>query len=59
LIGHVTQASARTNGQEQAVLAIQFDKAVLKDKQEMPLNLTIQAIAAPQTTGAFVCVRWF
>ena len=48
LVGHVTQASARTNGQEQAVLAIQFDKAVLKDKQEMPLNVTIQAIAAPQ-----------
>src|SRR5438270_5907597 len=48
LIGHVTQASARTNGQEQAVLAIQFDKAVLKDKQEMPLNVTIQAIATPQ-----------
>ena len=48
LIGHVTQASARTNGQEQAMLAIQFDKAVLKDKQEMPLNVTIQAIAAPQ-----------
>ena len=48
LIGHITQASARGNGQEQAVLAIQFDKAVLKDKQEMPLNVTIQAIAAPQ-----------
>ena|SRR6267142_718750 len=47
LIGHVTQASARGNGQEQAMLAIQFDKAVLKDKQEMPLNVTIQAIAAP------------
>jgi hypothetical protein len=48
LIGHITQASARGNGQEQAMLAIQFDKAVLKDKQEMPLNVTIQAIAAPQ-----------
>jgi len=47
LIGHVTRASARGNGQEQAMLAIQFDKAVLKDKQEMPLNVTIQAIAAP------------
>ena len=47
LIGHVTQASARGNGQEQAMLAIQFDKAVLKDKQEMPLNVVIQAIAAP------------
>jgi hypothetical protein len=47
LIGHVTQASARGNGQEQAMLAIQFDKAVLKDKQEMPLNVVIQAIAPP------------
>ena len=47
LIGHVTQASARGNGQEQAMLAIQFDKAVLKDKQELPLNVVIQAIAAP------------
>ena len=47
LIGHVTQASARGNGQQQAMLALQFDKAVLKDKQEMPLNVVIQAIAAP------------
>jgi hypothetical protein len=47
LIGHVTQASARSNGQGQAMLAIQFDKAVLKDKQEMPLNVVIQAVAAP------------
>lgn len=47
LIGHVTQASARGNGQGQAILAIQFDKAVLRDRQEMPLNVVIQAIAAP------------
>jgi hypothetical protein len=47
LIGHVTQASARGNGQGQAMLAIQFDKAVLKDKQEVPLNVVIQAIAPP------------
>ena len=48
LIGHVTQASAHTNGQGQAMLAIQFDKAVLKDREEMPLhNAVIQAVAAP------------
>jgi hypothetical protein len=47
IIGHVTQASARSNGQGQAMLALQFDKAVLKDKQEIPLNVVIQAIAAP------------
>ena len=47
LIGHVTKASARSNGEGEAMLAIQFDKAVLKDKQEMPINVVIQAIAAP------------
>lgn len=47
ILGHVTQASARANGQGQAVLALQFDKAVLKDKQEIPLNVVIQAVAAP------------
>jgi hypothetical protein len=47
LVAHVTQASARSNGQGEAVLAIQFDKAVLKDGQEVPLNVVIQAVAAP------------
>lgn len=48
LIGHVTKASARSNGQGEAMLAIQFDKAVLKGKQEVPLsNAVIQAIATP------------
>lgn len=48
LTGHVTQASARDKDQGQATLAIQFDKAKLKDGQEMALtNLKIQALAAP------------
>jgi Bacterial conjugation TrbI-like protein len=48
LIGHITQASARSNGQGEAVLAIQVDKAVLKDGHEVPLNNSvIQAVAAP------------
>ena len=48
LIGHVTEASARDKDQGQATLAIQFDKAKLKDGQEMSLsNLRIQALAAP------------
>src|SRR5258708_31669694 len=47
LVGHVTQASARSNGQGEAMLAIQFDKAMLKDGQEVPLNVVIQAVAAP------------
>jgi Bacterial conjugation TrbI-like protein len=53
LIGHVTKASARSNGQDEAMLAIQFDKAVLKDKQEVPLNnAVIQAVAAPAHQSA-------
>ena len=48
IIGHVTQASARTNGQGQAMLAFQFDKAMLKGGQEMPLsNAAVLAVAAP------------
>ena len=53
IIGHVTQASARSKGEGESVLAIQFDKAILKDKQEMPLNnVTIQAVAAPGRESA-------
>src|SRR5258706_12456003 len=48
LVGHVTKASARSNGQGESTLAIQFDKAMLKGGQEVPLNnVVIQAIAAP------------
>lgn len=48
LIGHVTQASVRSHGQDQALLAFQFDKAMLKGGQEMPLtNALAQAVAAP------------
>jgi hypothetical protein len=48
LVGHVTKASARSNGQGESVLAIQFDKAMLKGGQEVPLNnVVIQAVAAP------------
>jgi len=48
LVGHVTKASARSNGQGESMLAIQFDKAMLKGGQELPLNnVVIQAVAAP------------
>jgi hypothetical protein len=48
LIGHVTKASARSNGQGESMLAIQFDKAMLKGGQEVSLNnVVIQALAAP------------
>jgi hypothetical protein len=48
LTGHVTQASARSGKEGEAALGIQFDKAKLKNGQELPLaNIGIQALAAP------------
>src|SRR5713226_4720761 len=49
LVGHVTQASARANGESESSLGIVFDKAILKNGQEMPLNAGIQAIASAQS----------
>jgi hypothetical protein len=48
LVGHVTRASARARGDADSVLAVQFDRAVLKDGREMPLQVTLQAMAADQ-----------
>ncbi len=49
--GHITQAAARGKGGEESSLGIQFDKAVLKDGAEIPLNVVIQALAAPAMQG--------
>jgi hypothetical protein len=50
LIGHVTQASARAKGDSESALGIAFDHAVLKGDQEIPINVTIQALAAAAST---------
>jgi len=55
MVGHVTQASARANGEGDSALGIVFDKAVMKNGQEMPMNLAIQALGAASSgasTGA-------
>lgn len=46
--GHVTQASAKQEGEAYSTLGIVFDKAVLKNGEQIPLKVTVQAIAAPQ-----------
>jgi len=46
LVGRVTRASARAKGDQDSTLALQFDRAVLKNGQEIPLEVTIQALAA-------------
>jgi hypothetical protein len=53
--GRITQATARNKGdkgENEAALGIQFDKAVLKDGGEIPLNVIIQALAAPASYSA-------
>lgn len=48
IVGHVTESSARAKGESESMLAIQFDKALPKNAEELPLRLTIRAMAAPQ-----------
>src|SRR5438132_6849406 len=52
VLGHVTQASARAKGESESALGIVFDKAILKNSQEIPLSVGIQAIAAAQNNAS-------
>ena len=52
LVGHVTQASARAKGDSESALGIVFDKAILKNGQEVPLNVAIQALASGESAVA-------
>jgi hypothetical protein len=52
LVGHVTQASARAKGDSESALGIVFDKAILKNGPEVPLNVAIQALASGQSAVA-------
>ncbi len=51
LIGHVTRASARGRGEAESALGIAFDKAILKNGEEIPLNGHIQALASGDTAA--------
>jgi len=52
LVGHVTQASARAKGESESSLGVVFDKAILKNGQEIPLSAGIQAIASAQSSAS-------
>jgi hypothetical protein len=49
LVGHVTRASSKANGEAASSLGIVFDRAILKNGQEIPLNVAIQALASAQS----------
>jgi len=46
LVGHVTEVRAKAKDESQSVLGIRFDRAVLQDGHEIPLAVSIQALAA-------------
>ena len=46
IVGHVTEAKARTAGQSQSTMGIAFDHAVLKDGRQVPMTASIQAISS-------------
>jgi hypothetical protein len=57
LVGHVTEAqprqrSAEAGGYAASRLGIVFDKAVLDDGREVPMNATIQAVAAGEALAS-------
>jgi hypothetical protein len=47
VIGHVTEAEARSKEQKESQVAITFDHAVLKNGEQMQMPMSIQAIIAP------------
>ena len=57
LVGHVTQAQpkgsagATSGARSESTLGIVFDKAILKNGREVPLNLAIQAVSTARTAG--------
>jgi hypothetical protein len=51
LIGHVTECKQRGKEEKESALGIVFDKAILKNGEEIPLNVTIRALAAAQTAA--------
>ena len=52
IIGHVTDARARTRQVPESRLEIAFDCLVLKNGREIPLRATIQAVGAPMQASA-------
>jgi hypothetical protein len=47
VVGHIAQASARSKGDSDSAVTIGFDKAILKGGEEVPLSVTIRALAGP------------
>jgi hypothetical protein len=51
VVGHVTEAQARTREQKESQVGIAFDHAVIKNGSSLTLPMSIQAIIAPPTSS--------
>ena len=51
VVGHVTEAQARSKEQKESQMGITFDRATTKDGRDMNLPMSIQAIIGPQTSN--------
>lgn len=51
LEGHVTEATARSKGDSGSTLAIQFDRAELKRKEQVPVETILVALAPPRAAS--------
>lgn len=47
ILGHVTEARARSKEQQESQVAIAFDRVLLKNGEQMQMPMSIQAIVAP------------
>lgn len=47
LIGHVTDVQAKSRASHDAHLAFAFDRAVLKDGRQVPVNVAMRSLSAP------------
>lgn len=52
IVGHVTEAKARTKGQKDSSLGLQFDHAVLKNGTMVPVSFAVQAISSAAVAQA-------
>lgn len=53
ILGHVTQVKARSKGEAKSELGLAFDRIVLKDRSEIPVAMTIQAIGNGAAATSF------
>ena len=52
VVGHITEVQAHTKEQKESQVGIAFDHAVMKNGEDVPLPMSIQAVVAPPNPNA-------